>query len=63
MPCPRFVMDSPQRATEPERHERQAGTRSGAVGTTTSSVSNGLTVAQTLVVAIMRYCAVVLRLR
>jgi hypothetical protein len=39
------------------------GTRSGAVGMTTFSDSSGLTVAQTLLVAIMRYCAVVLRLR
>src|SRR5437870_5936226 len=42
---------------------RQAGTRSGTVGTSTSSDSSGLAVAQTLLVAIMRYCAVVLRLR
>jgi hypothetical protein len=41
----------------------QVGTRSGAVGMTTFSDSSGLTVAQTLLVAIMRYCAVVLRLR
>ena len=42
---------------------RQAGTRSDAVGTSTSSDSSGLAVAQTLLVAIMRYCAVVLRLQ
>ena len=51
---------SPSRATEPAR---QAGTRSGTVGTVTSSDSSGLAVAQTLLVAIMRYRAVVLRLR
>jgi hypothetical protein len=44
------------RATEPVR---QAGTRSGTVGTMTLSVSQGLTVAHTLSVAIMRYRAVV----
>ena len=43
---------SPSRATKPAR---QAGARSGAVGTTTFSDSSGLTVAQTLLVAIMRY--------
>jgi hypothetical protein len=42
---------------------RQAGTRSGTVGAATSSVSKGLTVAHTLSVAIMRYRAVVPRLR
>lgn len=42
---------------------RQAATRSGAVGTRTSSNSRGLVVAQTLLAAIMRYWAVVLRLR
>ena len=41
----------------------QAGTRSGTVGIMTSSVSKGLTVAHTLSVAIMRYRAVVARLR
>ena len=34
---------------------RQAGTGSGEVGTTTFSASSGLAVAQTLLVAIMRY--------
>ena len=42
---------------------RQAGTRSGTVGTRTLSDSSGLAVAQTVLVAIMRYRAVVLRLR
>ena len=41
----------------------QAGTRSGSLGTGTSSDSSGLAVAQTWVVAIMRYRAVVLRQR
>ena len=51
---------SPSRATEPAR---QVGTRSGTPGTVTLSDSSGLAVAQTLLVAIMRYRAVVLRLR
>jgi len=41
----------------------QAGTRSGAIGGTAGSDSNGLAVAHTLLVAISRYRAVVLRLR
>ena len=51
---------SPSRATQPAL---QAGTRSGAVGTMVCRDSSGLVVAQTLLVAIRRYCAVVLRLR
>ena len=51
---------SPSWATQPAR---QVGTRSGTPGTVTSSDSSGLAVAQTLLVAIMRYRAVVLRLR
>jgi hypothetical protein len=41
----------------------QAGMRCGAVGGMTCRDSSGLAVAQTLLVAIIRYCAVVLRLR
>jgi hypothetical protein len=51
---------SPSRATGTAL---QAGTRSGAVGTMTFRDSSGLAVAQTLLVAIIRYWAVVLRLR
>ena len=51
---------SPSRATEPAL---QAGTRSGAVGGRVGSDSNGPVVAHTLLVAISRYRAVVLRLR
>src|SRR5205085_9216193 len=40
---------------------RQAGTRSVAVGTSTSSDSSGLAVAQTLLAALMTYHAVVPR--
>lgn len=67
-----LITESRAEVTEHVRHfqplaghepSRQAGTRSGAVGTSTSSDSSGLAVAQTLLVAIMRYCAVVLRLR
>ena len=43
---------SPSRATKPRF---QAGTRSGTVGETTLRDSNGLAVAQTVLVAIMRY--------
>src|SRR5438477_3843156 len=48
---------------QPDSFRLQAGTRSGTVGTITSSDSSGLAVAQTLLAAIMRYRAVVLRLR
>jgi len=41
----------------------QVGTRSGTPGVMSRSDSSGLAVAQTLLVAIMRYLAVVLRLR
>jgi hypothetical protein len=41
----------------------QTGTRSGKVDEPMSRDSSGLAVAQTVLVAIMRYCAVVLRLR
>ena len=41
----------------------QVGTRSGTAGVMSRSDSSGLTVAHTLSVAIMRYLAVVLRLR
>ena len=51
---------SPSRAT---KSGRQAGTRSGTPGMVTLSDSSGLAVAQTLLVAIMRYRAVVVRLR
>lgn len=53
----------PPLALRGPRTSRQAGTRSGTVGTSTSSDSSGLAVAQTLLAAIMRYRAVVLRLR
>src|SRR6266851_10460930 len=53
----------PPPALRGPRTSRQAGTRSGTVGTSTSSDSSGLAVAQTLLAAIMRYRAVVLRLR
>jgi hypothetical protein len=51
---------SPSRVTE---LALQTGTRSGAAGVMTCRDSNGLAVAQTLLVAIRRYCAVVLKLR
>jgi hypothetical protein len=51
---------SPSRAT---KSALQAGTRSGKAGETMSRDSNGLAVAQTVLVEIIRYCAVVLRLR
>jgi hypothetical protein len=53
----------PPLALRGPRTSRQTGTRSGTVGTSTSSDSSGLAVAQTLLAAIMRYRAVVLRLR
>jgi hypothetical protein len=50
----------PSRATQPVL---QVDTRSGAVGTMVCRDSSGLVVTQTLLVAIRRYWAVVLRLR
>ena len=48
----RAVLLTESRATKPRF---QAGTRSGTVGETTLRDSNGLAVAQTVLVAIMRY--------
>ncbi len=67
-----LITESRAEVTEDIRHfqplaghglRRQAGIRSGMVGDMTSRDSSGLVVAQTLLVAIMRYRAVVLRLR
>ena len=67
-----LITESRAEVTEDIRHFQPlaghglAGRRvtgSGMVGTMTSRASSGLVVAQTLLVAIMRYRAVVLRLR
>ena len=56
----RAMLITESRATKPAL---QTGTRSGKVGEPVSRDSSGLAVAQTVLVEIMRYCAVVLRFR